>query len=120
MKFFNIFSSPPGAKRKVSAPVLDSGRLAVRKKQRLVDGYLWSENMLMARNCKVRDLSAVGAMVDLQEETMPIKGVLIPKHVILYLVPDQQEIDCEVTWRKDKSLGLKFMGKFRASTRRYG
>ena len=52
--------------------------MAVRKRQRLVDGYLWSENMLVARNCKVRDLSAIGAMVDLQAPTPGIKNILIP------------------------------------------
>lgn len=120
MKLFNIFSSGPTGKAKTKEPVRDSGRMAVRKRQRLVDGYLWSENMLVARNCKVRDLSAIGAMVDLQAPTPGIKNILIPKDVVLYIVPDKQEIDCEVTWRKDDSLGLKFVGKFRASTRRYG
>lgn len=118
MKFFSA-SWLPLSMRKTSA----DGRLAVRRKQRFVDGFIWADTMLVARECSVRDLSAVGALVELwnREGRSPkLRELPIPDKVVLFVVPDGREIDCKVTWRKDGTLGLKFTGAFRPASRKYG
>lgn len=124
MKLSSLFNSGAATLRamKPKSTGGDDGRLALRKKQRLIDGYVWSDNMLVARGCSVRDLSAVGALVDLWQDkkVTTMREAPIPRQVVLYIVPDQLEIDCDVTWRKDYSLGLRFNGKFRKASRLYG
>ena len=124
MKFLSIFGNSGAATRR-KAPakkVVDDGRLAMRKRQRLVDGFVWADNMLVARGCTIRDLSPVGAMVDLWHDhsAKAIREAPIPREIMLFIVPDRIEVDCEVTWRKEASLGLRFLGKFRPSTRQFG
>lgn len=100
----------------------DDVRLAIRKKQRLVEGYVWAPNMLVARHCSIKDLSAVGALVEIWKgrDQHTIREVRMPDRVVLYIIPDQIEVDCEITWRKDRALGLRFLGKFRPGSRQYG
>lgn len=88
-----------------------------RKRQRLMDGFLVSEGMLAPRACTVRDMTALGATVDIWDTG--IKASLLHGTVTLYIPGDRKEVDCAVVSRKEGSLGLKFLGRFRERTRKY-
>ena len=56
-------------------------------------------------SCIVRDLSDGGARLQ-------VEGLFRPPHVFDLLVPmDDWEAACEVVWRKDGELGVKFVSK---------
>jgi hypothetical protein len=98
------------------------GRLAVRKKQRLIEGYIWADEMLVARGCTVRDLSPVGASIDLWQDTGSsiLRTIEVPQNATLLIVADRVEVDCEVTWRRGPTcLGVRFVGRMRPTTRSF-
>jgi hypothetical protein len=97
------------------------GRLAVRKRQRLIEGYVWAEQMLVARGCTIRDLSPVGASIDLWQDTgsSVLRTIEVPQTATLFIVADRVEVDCEVTWRKGASLGVRFVGRMRPCSRNF-
>ena len=93
-------------------------RAAVRKRRRLMQGYIWSQHMAFSKACNIRSVSATGARVDLCSGT--VKTRTLTGTVTLYFQADKREIDCEVAWRTGRSIGLHFIGSFRPPTRRYG
>ena len=93
-------------------------RIALRKAQRLQEGFVWSERMLTPRACSIRDASATGARVDIWDET--VKPSLLGGDLTLYFCGDRNEVDCSAMWRKGHSIGLRFTSRFRPPTRRYG
>jgi hypothetical protein len=95
----------------------DVERSAVRKRQRMTDGFIWSESMLKPRPCTIKDMSALGAQVDIWNEE--IKASLLNGPLKLYSSSDRQEVDCRMTWRKGNSAGLKFTSGFHSPTRKY-
>jgi hypothetical protein len=116
--------------RKIKQDILRSGtpsaarksgkdkRLAIRRKQRLSQGFIWSERMAFSKTCSIRDISATGACIDLDNSAVKhqtMKGIMS-----FYSPADKQEIDCEVVWRTGGSVGLRFIGAYREPTRAYG
>jgi PilZ domain-containing protein len=93
-------------------------RSAVRKRQRLMQGYIWSEHMAFSKACIVRNLSATGARIDLLSSS--VKTHTLTGTITLYFQADRREIDCQVAWRTGRSVGLRFIGSFRPPTRAYG
>jgi hypothetical protein len=117
-KLFGMFASEKqqlGRKRKNA--VDEAQRSTVRKRQRMTDGFIWSEAMLKPRACTIKDMSALGAQVDIWNEE--IKASLLQGSLKLYSSSDRQEVDCKMTWRKGNSAGLRFMSGFHAPTRKY-
>jgi hypothetical protein len=88
-----------------------------RKRQRLLDGFLISEGMLTPRACTVRDMTALGATVDIWDAGL--KASLLHGSITLYIPGERREVECTVISRQAGSLGLKFMGRFRERTRKY-
>jgi hypothetical protein len=99
-------------------PAQKEKRLARRKSQRLVNGFIWSEGMAFSKECSIRDLSVTGARVDLLNDE--IKSHTLTGILTLYLPSDKREIDCKVKWQSGRMVGLQFIGSYRAPTRRYG
>jgi hypothetical protein len=95
-----------------------SERGLVRKKQRMMDGFISSDGMLAPRACTIWDMSPLGGKVELWNND--IKSSVLGDSVKLYVTGDRKEVDCKVMWRKDNSMGLKFTSGFHAPTRRYG
>jgi hypothetical protein len=93
-------------------------RGAVRKRQRMMEGFIWTEHMAFSKACTIRNLSATGARADLLSGT--VKTHALTGTVTLYLGPDKREIDCQMVWRIGRSIGLRFIGPFRPPTRQYG
>jgi hypothetical protein len=93
-------------------------RMTVRKPQRFAEGFIWSDRMAASKACNIRDLSATGARIDLLNSG--IKAHTLSGVLTLYFPTEKREIDCQVAWRAGSSIGLKFMGSYRAPTKRYG
>jgi hypothetical protein len=95
-----------------------SGRALARKRQRLQEGFVVSEGMLVPRACTLRDMTPLGGSIEVWDRG--IKASLLAGPLTLYLPSDKKEVDCAVVWRRDNSLGLKFISPFRAPRRTYG
>jgi hypothetical protein len=94
-----------------------SNRGLTRKRQRLQDGFVVSKGMLAPRACTLRDMTALGGCVDIWDQA--VKADLLRGQVTLYIPADRMEVDCSVIWRRENTLGLKFVSAFRAPTRSY-
>ena len=117
-KLFEMFASEKlqmGRKRKNVRD--EAQRSTVRKRQRMTDGFIWSESMLKPRACTIKDMSALGAQIDIWNDE--IKASLLQGSLKLYSSSDRNEVDCKMTWRKGNSAGLRFTSGFHAPTRKY-
>ncbi len=92
-------------------------RLAVRKAQRMKDGFIWSEGMIAPRACTIRDMTPLGARVEIWNDD--IKPSLLRGAFKLYSCAEQMEVDCSLARRDGSSLGLRFLSKFQQPTRKY-
>ena len=79
-------------------------RSTVRKRQRMTDGYIWSEAMLKPRPCTIKDMSALGAQIEIWNDE--IKAHAAPGLAQALSSSDSNEVDCKMTWRKGNSAGL--------------
>jgi hypothetical protein len=93
------------------------GRAALRKRQRMKDGFIWCEGLIAPRACTIRDMSALGAQISLWNDD--IKPSLLRGTLKLYSCADQKEVDCTVARREGTALGLRFLSGLRAPTRKY-
>lgn len=104
--------SRPGGK---SAP--DKRRVR-RVPQRMRSGFVWTDKLIAPRACMFKDLSAGGARVEVLGE--PIKPSLLIDGLRLYFDTEKHEVLCSVAWMKGRMMGLKFEGRPRPPSRRYG
>lgn len=88
-----------------------------KRPQRLKEGYLWSEGMIMPRPCTIRDMSPLTAQIVLWHDD--IKPHLLARPIKLFSSADNKEADCVVTGREANVLTLRFMSAFRAPSRKY-
>jgi hypothetical protein len=113
-ELFGHSDAPSAAKQEKGR----ENRSTIRRPQRLVQGYIWSDRMAFPKECTIRDLSITGARIDLRDDDA--KAHMLIGTLTLYFPADKQEIDCQVVWRVKRSMGLRFIGTYRAPTRRYG
>lgn len=109
-------SETPRSVIRENADDLNGKRAVRRKKERLSEGFIASDRMITPRPCSIRDLTVLGSRVDLWEEISPS---LLLTGVTLYSVADRKEVQCEVSWQRGNSLGLRFKGPFREPSRNY-
>lgn len=88
-----------------------------RNPQRLKDGFIWCESMIMPRPCTIRDMSPLTAQVVLWQDD--IKPQFLARPLKLYSSADRKEADCIVAGRDGDVLSLRFTSAFRAPTRKY-
>lgn len=88
-----------------------------RRPQRLKEGFIWSEGMIMPRPCTIRDMSPITAQIVLWHDD--IKPHLLTRPLKLYSSADKKEADCVVSGRDANVLSLRFMSAFHAPTRKY-
>ncbi len=81
----------------------NDARVAPRRKV-LKAGIAASNNRHLTVSCTVRDLSATGAR--LRVDNM----VGIPDTFVLIISVDGLEANCQVVWRKPNEVGVKFLG----------
>jgi hypothetical protein len=82
---------------------LDTKKRAPRKSLRQ-SGWITLEGGFAARRCVVHDLSVAGARVTIDDpNTLPAKLKLA------FLRDARTGRNCEVVWRRGKSLGIRFV-----------
>jgi len=89
-----------------------------RLPQRLKDGFIWSERMILPRPCTIRDMSPLTAQIVLW--TDDVKATQIVGPLVIYSCADRKEADCTLSSRVGSTLNLRLSGPFRAPTRTYG
>jgi hypothetical protein len=89
-----------------------------RVPQRMRSGFVWTDKLITPRACMFKDLSAGGARVEILGD--PIKPSLLIDGLRLYFDTEKHEIPCSVAWMKGRMMGLKFEGRPRPPSRRYG
>lgn len=92
----------------------DNRRAAFRKPTRCL-AYVQVPGARHDIECVILDISASGARLKLSGgPAKPFQqGPTIPDGFRLYVQVDNTEIDCEVTWRKSDSIGVRFLSAFR-------
>jgi hypothetical protein len=88
-----------------------------RAPQRLKDGFIWCESMIMPRPCTIRDMSPLTAKVEIWHDD--IKPHLLARPMKIFSSADQKEADCVLTGRDGNTLSLRLTSAFRAPTRKY-
>lgn len=88
-----------------------------RNPQRLKEGFIWADSMLMPRPCTIRDMSPLTAQVVLWQDDL--KPSILRGPLVLYSSADRKEADCVLASRDGNVLSLRFMGAFRTPTRKY-
>jgi len=81
----------------------DERRIAPRRRV-LKAGKVAYQVQVLHCECTVRDLSDTGAKLRTDN------SVSIPDHFELLIEIDGFEANCEVVWRKDADLGVRFLG----------
>jgi len=92
-------------------------RGADRKRQRLMDGFVFSKYAPTPQPCTICDMNARGSKVEVWSDDA--KPLLPGDRVTLYIAGDRKEVDAEVRWRKENTVGLRFVSALRAPRRRY-
>lgn len=113
------FSAPTGAPKRAHKHQNEavSKRSMVRKRQRMQDAFNASEGMISPRPCTLLEMTPLGGSVQIWDQS--VKAALLTGEVLLFLPSDRKEVACAVMWRRDNSLGLKFLSPFREPTRSY-
>lgn len=98
----------PGVAVKVKSK---DGRRAPRKSS-VIGATITAKSMVAERPCKVVDMSATGARLRILPTSDQLRGLPagVPDTFTLILRVDRLEIDCEVAWRKDREIGIRFAG----------
>lgn len=100
--------------RHQSALTLDNRRGAIRKPTRCL-AFIQSPGARHDIECLILDISASGARLKLTSgAAKPFQhGPTVPDEFRLFVQADRTEIDCQVTWRKLDSCGVRFLSAFR-------
>jgi hypothetical protein len=88
-----------------------------RRPQRLKEGFIWAEGLIMPRPCTIRDLSPLTAEVVLWNDD--IKPAILRGDLKLFSSADKKEAECVVASRNGNVLSLRIMSAFRAPSRKY-
>jgi hypothetical protein len=88
-----------------------------RKPQRLKEGYLWNEGLILPRPCTIRDMSPLTAQIVLWQDD--IKPQFLARPLKLYSSADRKEADCTVAGKDGNVLSLRFTSAFHAPSRKY-
>lgn len=81
------------------------------RKQTSLPGLLTFPNMRLQVPCTISDMSGSGARLTLSPGTTRDLGDLdhLPDRLTLHLRADRMQVDCEVRWRHQSSLGVRFL-----------
>jgi hypothetical protein len=94
-------SVAPG--RDGSAPAQDDARRSRPRRRVLKSGTIAFNDRFSALPCTVRDLSETGAH-------LRVEGTVnVPNTFELIIDLDGLEANCEVVWRRDKDIGVRFL-----------
>ncbi len=81
-----------------------------RRRRTLKRGYAVSSDTDLRFGCKIADINDHGARLEM------LNGVPPPDAFVLMIEVDRQEVDCRVTRRNGRSIGVVFTSQFRYAT----
>jgi hypothetical protein len=85
------------------APKTDDARIAPRRRMLKSAKIAYSDRHVTI-NCMVRDISATGAK-------LRVEGSVTAPDTFELLIPlDGMEANCEVVWRREADIGVRFLG----------
>ena len=122
MAFFSFSEFWQSVSGLVSSENRKSNIVDRRQKPRRIymqDGYLTFPHRpaYPATLCLIRDISPIGARVELNE-TVPESDLFLGS-IRLFIPLKKHERDCEIAWRDDRLIGFKFIGPKRPPSREY-
>lgn len=85
-------------------------RMTVRKPQRLAQAFICSDSMAFPKECRIRNLSVMGARIDLSDGA--VKAHMLIDNLTIYFPSEKKEIGCLVVWLAGRSMGLRFVGPY--------
>ena len=85
------------------APTTDDGRVAPRRRM-LKSGKIAYSDRHVTIGCTVRDMSATGARLRVEG------SVTAPDTFELLIALDGLEANCQVVWRREADIGVRFIG----------
>lgn len=94
----------------VTQPVEHDERRFSRRRNAEARAYILAPSLLEPLACLVKDQSTTGARVRLDPKVKDAASVIeeIPENFTLVLQLDRISLDCNVAWRREKSLGVRF------------
>lgn len=97
--------------RAAAAPQTEHCNRRSKRKPTALPAGLTFKGMRIAVPCTVADMSGTGAKIVLPAAAQYSFGDLehLPSKLTLQLKADCMEIDCEVVWRRQGKLGLRFL-----------
>ena len=96
-------AEPEATAEPSDAPAVGDRRQAPRRRA-LLTGKLVTADVALTIDCVIRNLTDLGAMVEMQSPQM------VPGNLYLLQVKEGLAWDAEVVWRHGHRLGLKFSG----------
>jgi hypothetical protein len=116
MSLWDHFNQGPEPGR-TERPKRAERRAMTRRRQRLIDGFVFSARVPTPRPCTVCDMTAKGSKVQIWNDDA--RPLLLGECVTLYIAGDRKEVDGEVIWRRENAMGVRFTSAFRAPKRPY-
>lgn len=97
-----------------SAEAPDNRRWAFRKRG-LIPALIISDRLGDRIGCTVRDLSATGGRLTIAPaRNMVVAGTRdLPNTFVLVLERENVEVDCEIAWRSETDVGVRFLSAMR-------
>lgn len=85
------------------------------RKSTVLSGTIISDQIPGAATCVVRDVSATGALIDLRSANSSVIASAsgLPATFALVLQRDNSEVRCEVAWRQQSTVGVRFISAFK-------
>ncbi|MEQ1652179.1 MAG: PilZ domain-containing protein [Hyphomicrobium sp.] len=85
------------------------------RKSTVLAGVIISDQIPGAVPCVVRDVSATGALIDLRSANSSVIASAsgLPGTFALVLQRDNSEVRCEVAWRQQTTVGVRFISAFK-------
>ncbi len=92
-------------------PAAANNRRAKRKTTAL-PAMITFQNMRVTVPCTVADMSGTGAQIAFTASTIAQFGDLdhLPQKFTLVLKADRMQVACEVKWRREGKIGVRFLG----------
>jgi len=95
-------------------PAADAPENKRRSKRKVtaLPAMLTFQNMRITVPCMVADMSGSGAKLSFTAAVQESYGDLehLPPRMMLVLLADKMQVDCEVVWRRAGKIGVRFKG----------
>jgi hypothetical protein len=105
----------PSRYASLHAAAMHDERRWAQRRTGIMPGFILTDRLQAAVMCVVRDMSATGAQVELIIDRFSIISTAegLPNTFRLVLRTDDADVECQVAWREERRLGVRFIGAMR-------